>query len=300
MSSLSVSYDGELVKETDSWLFKAIPFGDANCEPVCDEDEESHVEIFLQRYCGSGEDIDWELSLHSPQNGSSFAAAGSFPGCNNDDTIFFYESVCVPKDSCATFSMNTTSDDIPIYSLTMDDVTYRSGQWNTLSKLNETINIGSCTAGMLCGSDQTLFELELQTPSAYSVAGKPAAVIDYAHIDWTLDYSDPYKRPIAGSLDYVDRNAAYDLGSVYRTVECVPDTKCELQLTMTVDSFYESTPPLERYAMKRNGITIVDQAGADQTDTELFGEDCNGSTSSSKVSGGVIVGIVLATLLHYA
>jgi len=311
-----LSYDGKLLEKIDGYSFKSIQFG--NCESECNEsmvellvktdlrpENESYNKSFA---CELTPDImgpTWEVSVDGVD-----VSSGSIPYCSN--TSLFREVVCLPRDSCGRFyitNSNETRGDIR-YSLKMDNVTYRSkseytfrSEWAWKNGWNETsTNIGRCTVDGLCdASSQALFEVDLLTPAEY-VSGNgeslPVIPIDTCYFQWvfgnsTYDdnrYWGVSPEPLLRSDDYV--GSSYELGSVYRTVECVPNDQCVFDYTMTADV-------IEKYEVRRNGMALsrvlVEYEGVCTSsngakEVTAFSENCN------TLSGGAIAGIVIGSL----
>lgn len=148
-----------------------------------------------------------------------------------------HEMMCVPKSSCLSFDIMSTSSDgssPPVYALTMDGVTYRSGEMKISEASRDESNImGQCNVNALCDqSSQALFEMELQTASEFIVDRTSYAAINSYDVNWVFDFVDPDDRgaePLSVSSDYI--SSSYNLGSTYRTIECVPDIDCEYEFT---------------------------------------------------------------------
>lgn len=333
-----LNFDGNLLKESDSWRFSSIQFGNS-CEPECNPDE-SLVEFFLSHYylvtgylgsikyplCNVPPDVGptWELTVDGVE-----VSSGLFPYCSN--TSLFHEAICLPKDSCATVYMSNFDDsDSPIntlqYSLAMDNITYRSKEANMNSYgWNESTNMGKCAVDGLCDvSSQALFEVDLLTVTEYNKDGNSLPVIrggEYGDFKWvfgnsTLDDGSwsGWKRwqlggltpPLHRSGDYFGSSeigTVYELGSTYRTIECVPKyDECLLDFNMT----QESAAALQKYEVKRNGVALsrvlVDNEGNIGTFYSRNGDEAREVTSfsegdcSTKLSGGAIAGIVIGSL----
>ena len=248
----------------------------------------------------------WDLSVDNDE-----VSRGIIPYCST--LSLFRKVVCLPKHTCASFyisNSNETRGDIR-YSLKMDDVTYRSMSEHSWDDgWNETTNIGRCTVDGLCdASSQALFEVDLLTPTEYisnSGNGESLPVIptNWESI-WTFgnrtmyyskeEYTYQQHPHLLRSRDYV--LSLYELGSVYRTVECVPiDAGCDFEFTVK-----EGQPAaLENYEVKRNGMALSREV-VEETDhwdyttikqVTAFGENC----SAKKLSGGAIAGIVIGSL----
>jgi len=270
---------------------------------------ESLVEFFLShdlylRNCDVSPDMGptWELSVDNSE-----VSSGLIPYCSN--TSLFHEVVCLRRDSCATFyisNLNDTAGSLR-YSLAMDNVTYRSKETDIFSNAdgwNATTNMGKCTVDGLCdSSNQALFEVDLLTATEHvdNNGNSVSSIIDY-DITWVFGnsatgwygggwYGCRRCSPLHKSGDYV--NGAYELGSAYRTIECVPNDECVFDFNMTE----ESLPALEWYNVRRNGIglsrVLLDSGGwgiYGARETTAFGEDCS---TKNTLSGGAIAGIVI-------
>jgi len=160
--------------------------------------------------------------------------------------------MCVPKGSCSSFYISASSlreilSEIghqlyPVYSLAMDNVTYRKVNWfapenDGYGSDNQTTNMGMCTVGGLCDEQsQDLFDLELRTPATYE------------WVSWNFGYSKDFEtwelQYLLQGEDY--NNRGYDLQSSCRAIECVPKGGCDLSFNTTLG------PPDERsYTVKK-------------------------------------------------
>jgi len=326
--SYTLFYDGKLVRKSVSWLFDSVQFGDA-CQPACNQDNESLVELFLYDYGdlylhpddphGAKYEYEWDLKLVT--DGASDQSTSGVVQIGPDKSPLYHKTMCVPKDSCSSFYISAPQNARRLtYSLAMDGTTYRKTQWYPgLSSgnnfLDQTIYMGSCTVGDLCDKQsQDLFDLELHTPVEYKQRnGSSAAMIQAWGIDWRFGYSDVDKRyphfdPVLSSWQYND--IGYDLDSSYRTIECVPKGDCDFAFNITADS------PVETYAVKKNGVQLDDRQKLPYgffTDRMLFmtpfGQNCFQTNpvppellkpkpeQERRLSAGAIAGFVIACLV---
>ena len=139
VSVYSLRWNDEFLVKSVSKLFDSIKFGDS-CGPDCNQKKESSVEFFMHRISSSGSDCEndpdfpWELKVLDPESKSwSMDSSGVVPGgCS--DTSLYYESICVPKDRCSSFSISSPEAPefvAPLYTLTMDGVIFkRKEMWN--------------------------------------------------------------------------------------------------------------------------------------------------------------------------
>eukprot|EP00985_Skeletonema_marinoi_P021166 scaffold12882_cov73-Skeletonema_marinoi.AAC.4 len=188
----------------------------------------------------------------------------------------------------------------PVYSLAMDNVTYRKVQWYAPERSsgygsnNQTTIMGRCTVGGLCDEQtQDLFDLELRTPAKYEWA-----LIDTHDMMWNFGFNeyddrDWRRQYLLQGSDYNDRG--YDLDSNYGVIECVPKDGCDMSFNITPGS------PVESYTVKKNGIQLDDRQEVDagywaQMMTP-FGQNCSPPTPNKSLSGGAIAGIVTACVV---
>eukprot|EP00984_Skeletonema_dohrnii_P034289 scaffold33518_cov219-Skeletonema_dohrnii-CCMP3373.AAC.4 len=167
--SYSVFYDGKPARRSDSWLFDSVQFG-GSCKPLCNQDEESLIEFFMYDRTRDVEyEYEWDLTVTN-RNSSATVSSGVVPQ-GADNPPLAHKIMCVPKGSCSSFSISAPNDEtlFPVYSLAMDNVTYRKIAWS--ARENQTTNMGRCTVGGLCDEQtQDLFDLELLTPAKYEWA----------------------------------------------------------------------------------------------------------------------------------
>eukprot|EP00984_Skeletonema_dohrnii_P038009 scaffold40743_cov233-Skeletonema_dohrnii-CCMP3373.AAC.1 len=306
--SYSVFFDGKPVRRSDSWLFDSVQFG-GSCKPRCNEDDESLIEFFLYGTLNSGVDYEYEWDLNVTNRNSSATVSSGVVPLGPGIGPLAHKIMCVPKGSCSSFyiSAPTVIDNVttnkalflsPVYTLAMDNVTYRKVQWFTPSEFygtgsdNQTTNMGSCTVGGLCDEQtQDLFDLELRTlPTPQS-----------SEMSWRFGYTEREEDRerqylLQDSYDY--NSLGYDLDSSYGVIECVPKDGCDLSFNMTPES------PVESYTVKKNGIQLDDGKEVDdalyygKVYMTPFGQNC--SSPSKPLSGGAIAGIVIACLLSAA
>jgi len=326
--SYSVLFDGQLVRRSDNWLFDSVQIGDS-CKPRCNQDDESHIEFFMYDnvYSDAQEEYkyEWDLSFSSA---SVSGVVSQGPGISS----LVHRSICISKakGSCSTFYIsapnitrevdwgdgpkNETVQLKPVYTLAMDNVTYRKVQWWApdiygdfgFGGYNQTTNMGSCTVGGLCDEQtQDLFNLNFRTPAeyqelSYPIPAMPRAMINDNQIKWRFGYTIDYNPWDLryGFSDYPNNNRGYDLDSTYGVIECVPKDGCDLSFNIT-----PSSPSIvESYAVEKNGIQLNDtQKVGPAWSEELmtpFGQNCSTSPSTSNsLSGGAIAGIVIACVV---
>ena len=291
--SYSVFFDGELVKRSDSWLFDSVQIGNG-CMPRCSEDSESAIEFFMydpSQFDGEEHEYEWELNVTS----SSALVSGVV---KPHISPLAHEVMCIPKGSCSTFFISSLSikEEIrdrlnPVYSLSMDGISYRKNQWLAdesfyLGSNNETTHMGSCTVEGLCDKQtEDLFSLDIKTPAKLSSARNLPSV-PTSDMRWEFGYStyegewDPMFR------DFFYNDRGYDLSSRFRVIECVPKDGCDLSFNITQGS------PVDSYAVMKNGMQLDAQEVQSRFWEPLmtpFGQDC---FPTSTLSGGAIAGIV--------
>lgn len=276
--SYSLRWDGQLLDKSASKQFDTVLLG-ASCEPICNTEEESLVEFHMHYItssydCQSDDDPDfpqapppdfsWELLVYDQTSKSwSLDTGGVIASCTN--TSLYHKAICVPKNHCTKFSLSTPEarDFVaPVYSLTMDGVTYRHSDMNIDvysdfdGLIQETIMGSSCTLDVCEKSNQALFEVEVMTPSEYFHENKTIPAIPESLI-WLLSepHSEDLASPPGTALNYSLPSSAYfdqitmDLGSTYHTIECVPGDECALEFVLT------SSVPVQ-FKLKRNGIEL--------------------------------------------
>ena len=326
LSAYSVIFDGKLVRSSDGWLFDSVRFG-GSCEPLCNQDDESVIEFFLydsNDWPGVGYEYKWDLNISNPSS-SETVSSGVVPmGLGVSPLV--HKIMCVPKSSCSSFyisapnvnreavyqvpaenTTNTTDwNDIvwvnvtrnetrslrPAYSLTMDNVSYRKIRWTSpeirgFGSDNQTTNMGSCTVEGLCDvQTQDLFDLELH---------RSATLEKWRLVTWNFGYTE-YETADEWQLQYLLRDSdyndgAYDLGSSYGAIECVPKDGCDLSFNMTPGS------PVDSYTVKKNGIqldhSIEEGVLYGYKLMTPFGQNC--SPPSNSLSGDAIAGIVVGS-----
>eukprot|EP00984_Skeletonema_dohrnii_P031578 scaffold24187_cov156-Skeletonema_dohrnii-CCMP3373.AAC.5 len=159
--TFSVIFDGKLVRRSDSWLFDSVRFG-GSCKPRCNEEDESVIEFFMHdtdsRYSKVEYEYEWDLNV-THRNSPATVSSGVVPQGPSISPLH-HKIMCVPKDSCSSFYISapnvtrevvrrepssnttdwnniiwvnvTTNETLflsPVYTLAMDNVTYRKVQW---------------------------------------------------------------------------------------------------------------------------------------------------------------------------
>mmetsp|Transcript_28126 Transcript_28126/g.56536 ORF Transcript_28126/g.56536 Transcript_28126/m.56536 type:complete len:579 (-) Transcript_28126:165-1901(-) len=323
-SSYSVFFDGKLVRRSDSWLFDSVQFGDS-CKPRCNPDDESLVEFFMYDsndfYSEEKYEYAWDLSVVDHNSSVSASVASGVVSQGPGISQLAHRLMCIPKGSCSSFyisaphlmervklgneTVNHTISLHPVYTLAMDNVTYRKVDWRapeTYGSDSQTTNMGSCTVGGLCNEQtQDLFDLQFRTPVEYqepSIPNSSLPMIGTDNIRWEFweDFGLYSKLE-----DYNYNSKGYNLDSTYGVIECVPKRGCDMSFKIATDS------PVERYEVEKNGIQMNDtevvsgllyghryHEEVKSFDTP-FGQNCNSpSPSPESVSGGAIAGIVIA------
>jgi hypothetical protein len=312
-TSYSIAFDGQLVSTNDAWPFDSVRFG-GSCKPVCNQDNESLVELFMftENPFELEFEHEWSLSVTNHTNSSAIPVGP-------DTSPLVHKNICTPKGSCSSFfisspevthervswnneTVNATFIPWPTYSLSMDNTTYRKVR---LSSRNQTTNMGSCIVDGLCDEQsQDLFDLEFRTPAKFEWMGTEE--MPYVHsssIDWNFGYTFAEEwrlMRLLQSSDYNGNNMAYELDSRYRTIECVPKGGCDMSFNLTSSHLFNATSQtfssIETHSLKKNGVLldsifVKDNWGADVLMTP-FGTSC--FQSNNTLSGGAIAGIVVA------
>ena len=177
LQSYTASYDGETVGESRYWRDTSFRFG-GNCEPQCQPDTESLVELFsvLTRTTSPGEKISWELgpviSSSPPQHSGEIELLDYDSGAN----VIYYQTMCLPKDECSAFRIATTKRELDMldYSLTVDGTVLRDVKWATGETMNQTTYIGDCATEEICGNDESLLSVEFAVVNDHPVPGVEA------------------------------------------------------------------------------------------------------------------------------
>ena len=155
--------------------------------------------------------------------------------------------------------------------------------------------MGSCSVDELCDqAEQALFQADLQMPVTYGTQH----YINKWDVHWSLGYDRDTDQSYSVDTTllksyYYARD--YDLGYMYRTIECVPSEECAFDFAM----YTSDSEPVGTYVVERNGMELTSWVKADEgwwTGYTLtaFGLNCNPQTS---LSGGAIAGIVIACVV---
>jgi len=276
-SSYSVFFDGKLVRRSDSWLFDSVQFGDS-CKPRCNQDDESLVEFFMYDnngfYSEEKYEYEWNLSVVDHNSSVSASVASGVVSQGPGISQLAHRLMCIPKGSCSSFcisaphlmekvelgneTVNQTIWLYPVYTLAMDNVTYRKVSWDATEMYgvgsdSQTIHMGSCTVGGLCNEQtQDLFELQLRTPAEYqepSIPNTSLPMIGTDQIRWNFGADFGMYSMLE---DYNYNSKGYDLDSTYGVIECVPKDGCDLSFNIATDS------PVESYGVEKNGIQLTE------------------------------------------
>jgi hypothetical protein len=319
-TSYSIAFDGQLVSTNDAWPFDSVRFG-GSCKPLCNQDNESLVELFMftENPFELEFEHEWSLSVANHNNSSGAIPVGP------DTSPLVHKNICTLKGSCSSFfisspevthervswnneTVNDTFIPWPTYSLSMDNITYRKVQLSSFDEvLNQTTNMGSCTVEGLCDEQsQDLFDLELHTPAKFEWMGSEMPYVPSSTIDWNFGYTFAswQLRRLLRSSDYINTNMAYELDSRYRTIECVPKGGYDMSfnLTSSFSHLFNTTsqtfPAVETHSVKKNGVPLLDSIFVDHVLMTPFGTNC--FQSNNTLSGGAIAGIVVACVAALA
>ncbi|KAL7455421.1 hypothetical protein ACHAWC_006968 [Mediolabrus comicus] len=323
-TSYSIAFDGQLVSTNDALPFDSVRFG-GSCKPLCNQDNESLVELFMltNNFQNQEFEHEWSLSVANHKDSSGAIPVGS------DISPLVHKNICTPKGSCSSFllsnpivpfetvwnneTFNATFIPRPTYSLAMDNITYRKVQLSSWTDLNQTTNMGSCTVDGLCDEQsQDLFDLELHTPAKFESPwwGNEMPYVSswpVPSIDWNFGYTFAEEwrlMRLLQSSDYINTNMAYELDSRYRTIECVPKGGYDMSfnLTSSFSNLFNTTsqtfPAVETHSVKKNGVPLLDSIFVDHVLMTPFGTNC--FQSNNTLSGGAIAGIVVACVAALA
>jgi len=232
--SYSLFFYGKLVHRSDSWLFDSAQFGDS-CKPLCNQEDESLVEFFMydesQMFSLEYDDVPevayeygWDLSIVN-RSSSVSVLSGVVPQGPGFSPLF-HNIMCIPKGSCSSFNFSVPNGKYfnPVYSLAMDNITYRKV---SVHNQNQTNNMGSCTVGGLC-DEQTrdLFQLELRTPAKYEgpyASSFPAASIKYYDMSWSFENDYVWDGHLFSDYNYnemgYDLNSSFGVMSVFQRTD---------------------------------------------------------------------------------
>lgn len=327
-ASYSIAFDGQLVSTNDAWPFDSVRFG-GSCLPLCNQDNESLVELFMFTENLQHElefEHEWSLSVTNHNSSSSIVNSGAIP-VGADISPLVHKNICTPKGSCSSFfistpdvpyervswnnneTVNETFIPWPTYSLSMDNITYRKV---LLSSRNQTTNMGSCTVEGLCDEQsQDLFDLELHTPAKFEWLGNEMPYVPTSTISWNFGYTFAEEwqlRQLLRSSNYIDFTSEYELDSRYRTIKCVPKGGCDTSFNMTSSQHFDMTSQtfsaVDTHSVKKNGVLLdsIFVEGLNSWDGNVlmtpFGTNC--FQSNNALSGGAIAGIVVACVAAVA
>ena len=265
------------MRRSDSWLFDSVQFGDS-CKPRCNQDDESLVEFFMYDnngfYSEEKYEYEWNLSVVDHNSSVSASVASGVVSQGPGISQLAHRLMCIPKGSCSSFcisaphlmekvelgneTVNQTIWLYPVYTLAMDNVTYRKVSWDATEMYgvgsdSQTIHMGSCTVGGLCNEQtQDLFELQLRTPAEYqepSIPNTSLPMIGTDQIRWNFGADFGMYSMLE---DYNYNSKGYDLDSTYGVIECVPKDGCDLSFNIATDS------PVESYGVEKNGIQLTE------------------------------------------
>eukprot|EP00985_Skeletonema_marinoi_P011323 scaffold5371_cov190-Skeletonema_marinoi.AAC.1 len=136
--------DPEIPPPTYSVFFDGKLVGTQNCKPRCNEEDESVIEFFMydrdSRYYEVEYEYEWDLNITN-RNSSATVSSGVVPHGPSISPLA-HKIMCVPNDSCSSFYISapnvivdvTTNKTLllsPVYSLAMDNVTYRKFAWHS-------------------------------------------------------------------------------------------------------------------------------------------------------------------------
>jgi hypothetical protein len=291
VAAFNISFEGRLLVSREGFRFESFEFGHGCKESVCDNGEESSLEVFLWRQRPGWEKPDLSLEVRDVDS-SQLLLEQTWQISNS--AVLHYHHSCLARNFCLNLSISvpeTTTmtdlyDNLTVgYSenialrVSLDDVIFRDSTFPLGGNLFEytfekSVELGQCTAADLCDhSIEFLLDLTLDVS-----VDAPAP---YQEFFWWVEYvRDKAKNDLGDHFPDAGRIfEGYFVGRSYRVYQCIPSDECtEFK---TYSPYWP--PPLIEYALAVNGDLkqqrLVEKKEWYATDdryivTRLGGEHC--------------------------
>jgi hypothetical protein len=305
VAAFNISFEGRLLVSRKGFRFESFEFGHGCKESVCDNDEESSLEVFLWRQRPGWEKPDLSLEVRDI-NSSQLLLEQTWQISNS--AVLHYHHSCLARNSCLNLSISVPEttfmtdlyDNFTVgYSeniesrVSLDDVIFRDSTFFLGGNIFEEYTfVGQCTSADLCdGSSEFLLDLTLDVS-----VDAPAP---YQEFFWGVEYvSDKANNDLGDHFPDTGRIfEGYFVGRSYRVYQCISSDECP-----EFKTYSPYWPPLIEYALAVNGDLkqqrLVEKKERYGTDaryivTRLGGEHC---PSSKGGIAGIAIGSVFAFL----